>query len=367
MTERYLELLGELKAAVYMADSAGNITYASKYNEKLAGISLDKIIGRSFHQLVDKKSLQASLEGFAKLMKGASVAVELKLGSGRIGQFYSEPLRDKAGKVVGVYGVAWDITDRVRAENTLIRSHAQLKKRVAAQARALSTTNEKLYKSQSEVRLLKSQLLMSEEKERKRMASHIHDQIGQDLLVTKLKLQKLRSNSLTGSKFKTVGQIIGIMDGIVNKTREMTSEMGSPILYELGLKEAVSEFVKKMGTSSDICFYCDFNGQPAKANPDSLALMYRCTCELIVNSVKHSEAESVVVAIKKTDDRVSVTVRDDGVGFDMASKRQGSGKGTGNGLSGMKESLAEIGGNVEIFSNPGECTEVIIKAPFKID
>lgn len=252
-------------------------------------------------------------------------------------------------------------------ESALKKAHARLKEKFAAQTEELEAINQKLYDYQCDIRALTSQLLLSKEEERKRIAAQLHDRIGQDLLVTKLSLQKLRKTSRSGQKVDTVSQLIGLVEGIVNKTRELTSELSSPILYELGLKAAVRAFVEKIGAGSGISFFWDFDRDPIVVKPESLALMYRCTCELIVNAVKHSAAESVVVAIEKTGDRVSATVRDDGVGFGVARQRPGGTAKTGCGLAGIKESLVDAGGNVEIFSNPGEYTEVTISAPSTID
>lgn len=249
----------------------------------------------------------------------------------------------------------------------VLSENTQLKKKVAAQARELSKIKTSLFEYKTELRALTSKLLMGEEAERKRIAVELHDRIGQDLLVTKLKLQTLESVIQTGAKQETVGQLIGLVDEIVYKTRTMTTRLSSPILYELGLKDAVSAFVEKMKESSDIYFFCDFTHKPVSADSASLGLLYRCICELIVNAVKHARAESVVVAIDKTGDQVQATIRDDGLGFAQAGAFPEKAEGTGWGLAGVKRSLAGLCGQVEIFSNSDECTEVVVTATCSID
>lgn len=157
------------------------------------------------------------------------------------------------------------------------------------------------------------------------------------------------------------------MDRIVSQARSLTTRLSSPILYELGIKEAVAAFVEKIETNCAVSFQTDFTRQPIKANTAVLALLYRCVCEMIVNATKHAQAECVVVAIDKIGDRVVATVRDDGIGFNGNEKMTASVQGTGSGLPAIKEKLAGLGGELMIHSRPGDFTEVTVRVPCRID
>lgn len=222
-----------------------------------------------------------------------------------------------------------------------------------------------LYKAK--IQELTTELLRIEQAERERIASELHDHIGQDLLVIKLRLQVLRETLGKADTDGSVGELIEILDGVVQKTREMTTSLNLQVLSELGLKEAISAFIDKLQISSTIRFSCYFTDEPVTASAIAQALIYRCICELIINAVKHSEAANLSVTIDQTDEWVRAVVRDDGIGLAATGGLTDANRSKGCGLTGIQERVSGIGGDIEISSHPGVKTEAVIRIPRYID
>lgn len=228
-------------------------------------------------------------------------------------------------------------------------------------------TNQEIEVYKAKIQALTRELLRTEEAERERIASELHDHIGQDLLFLKLRLQALFETPRNAEIDKSGQQLIEILDGAIRKTREMTTNLNLQVLSELGLEEAIGAFIDKIRMSSTIRFSFDVNHTPVEASPIAQALIYRGVCELIINAVKHSEAANLIVAIGQTNEWLRAVVRDDGIGFAATGGLASDKRGKGCGLTGIRERVSGIGGDMEICSYPGEMTEVIIRVPRYIE
>jgi PAS domain S-box-containing protein len=124
--ERFRNFLDNLGDAAYEVDSSGNITYGNKAGEIMTGVPLKDIMGKPFLPLFIKESQKTAIDVFQRTLDGESPAYELTFTNGTIGHFKNEPLRHKNGKIVGVFGIARDITERRRAEEALEQKNSQL-------------------------------------------------------------------------------------------------------------------------------------------------------------------------------------------------------------------------------------------------
>jgi len=107
---RFKDFLDNLADVAYEADSFGNITYTNKMGEKITNLPLDQIIGKPFLPLFSKSSQKIALDVFQRTLHGESPEYELSFMNGKICHFKNEPLRNKDKKIIGVFGVARDIT-----------------------------------------------------------------------------------------------------------------------------------------------------------------------------------------------------------------------------------------------------------------
>jgi PAS domain S-box-containing protein len=251
------------------------------------------------------------------------------------------PVRDTEGNVVGILGIFWDNTAQRRAQ-------------------------ERLLAYQKRLRDLASEMSLIEERERKHLATELHDQVTQNLILFKINLIELLDKSLSGEMVKPLDEIYKSLDRIIGDMRSLIFDLGSPTLYELGLEAAVREYLceeiqQKHGIKAEF----EDDAQPKPLDGDVCAVLYRAVRELLINVVKHAQARHVKVSICKDNKNIRIKVIDDGVGFKPPAEVFGSGKKAGFGLFSLRERLNYLGGRVEIESKPAEGTSVTLVAPTK--
>ncbi|KPJ61140.1 MAG: hypothetical protein AMJ42_01235 [Deltaproteobacteria bacterium DG_8] len=117
--KRFRNFLENLSDAAYETDSSGNVTYTNKMGEIITGVPLKDIIGKPFLPLFTRESQKIAIDVYQRGLNGESMEYELTFTNGRIGYFKNRPLRDKNGKIIGVFGIARDITERKRAEEEI--------------------------------------------------------------------------------------------------------------------------------------------------------------------------------------------------------------------------------------------------------
>ena len=120
--KRFRNFLDNLGDAAYETDSSGNVTYANKKVEIIASVPLKDIIGKPFLPLFTAESQKIAIDVYQRTLNGESTDNELTFNNGKICHFKNEPLRDKDGKIIGVFGIARDITERIQAEEALQES-----------------------------------------------------------------------------------------------------------------------------------------------------------------------------------------------------------------------------------------------------
>jgi PAS domain S-box-containing protein len=223
-----------------------------------------------------------------------------------------------------------------------------------------------LLEYQKQLKRLAARLTLTEERERRRIAGKIHDEISQTLAMVKIKLDTLRNSPPSEASAAEIEEISSSVEKVIQETRTLTFELSNPILYELGLETAVAEWLseqvqKKHGIATEF----QDDGQTKPLDDDVRVLLFRNVRELLVNVIKHARAEKVKVRIERIDDSINVTVEDNGAGFAPAEAKVMTTKKTGFGLFSVRESLEELGGRFVIESKPGAGCKVTMTAPLK--
>lgn len=246
------------------------------------------------------------------------------------------------GDCVRGIGFTQDITERKKAEEKLLEYQARLKS-------------------------LASQLSVIEERERHRIATELHDQIGQSLVFSKIKLEELQRSTGSGEFTESLEEICRNIDRIIQDTRSLTFDLSYPILYELGFEAAVSEWLDdQISRNYHIKTEFEDDGQSKPLDDDIRALLFRNVRELLVNVVKHANAQKVKVSVSKVDSRICVSVEDDGVGLKSAEAISFAGGNSGFGIFSIRERLEQLGGRLEIDSEEGQGSKITMTAPLKL-
>jgi signal transduction histidine kinase len=232
-----------------------------------------------------------------------------------------------------------------------------------AQRQAAAT---QLAEVQDRLHSLTSQLCLAEERERRRIAVFLHDNIGQKLAIAAIKLGQLREAAAAQpSVAASLDEVRQLFKQIIQDTKSLTFKISSPILYELGLEAAVEWLTEELQSQHGLITFFEDDDAPKPLADEVRVLLFQAVNELLVNVVKHAKAREVQVAIRREDGQIAISIHDDGVGFDVAAMRSRWGrKDFGFGLFSIRERLRAFGGAMTIQSGY-EGTTITLKAPLR--
>ncbi|MBU2548504.1 MAG: PAS domain S-box protein [Proteobacteria bacterium] len=216
---------------------------------------------------------------------------------------------------------------------------------------------------QNQLRLLASELAMAEERERRRLAEHLHDQIGQTLAYSLTRLRGLVDAVPDKEMRSSLDQITGLLQEAIKDTRSLTRDLSPPMLYDFGLGSAVEWLVDEVQRDHGLFVQTEIDEGEGSLDEDIRATIYRVVRELLINVVKHAQAATVRVSIRAYNRSVSCQVEDDGMGFEQPKQGARLAAGMGFGLFSIRERIEYLGGKFSIVSIPGKGTLVSFFLP----
>ena len=330
--ERYRSVVDTARDIIYTLTPDGKIMSLNPVFETVTGWSRTEWIGKDYVPLVDPDDRPRAAEIFQAVLKGQvppifELGVRAKSGFTIPSEFVATPLA-RGSRIVGVLGIARDITDRKRAE------------------RALRHLNEAL------------------EEEVKRIAHALHDEAGQLLASVHIGLADV-ARDLPAPAAKRLEDVRGLLDKIEEQLRHLSHELRPTILDDLGLGPAL-EFLAD-GVSKRTGLSIAVEGSPGKRLPaPTETALYRIVQEALTNVTKHAQATRVYIKFMRNRRLLRGVIRDDGVGFDVPTvlTRRGS---RGLGLTGIRERLHAVGGTLDIIATPRGGTQLILTVPVETD
>jgi len=210
------------------------------------------------------------------------------------------------------------------------------------------------------------QVLEQLEDERRRIAVNLHDSLGQTLLAIKNQalLAIHRPPDDQGMR-KRLDEISGVTSQAIEEVRQITHGLRPYQLDRLGLTQAIRASIEGVTAGGSILFAVRVENIDGLFDKDAEIHVYRIVQEAVTNVVKHSTATESAVVIKKRGDVVSLSIRDNGRGFDPASVPSQT-QYLGFGLTGIAERVRILGGKLSIESRPGEGTNLTIEVPLPV-
>jgi len=343
---KYRTLVEGMNEGLLQVDNDDVVQFANDRFCEMVGYRRDELLGKAASELLlmGKDSDFMREKNRLRTQKISDrYEIQLKRKSGEViwVQIGGAPIVDANGAVLGSIGIHTDITEWKRSEKMLLSY-------------------------QDKLRSLDSQLSLAEERERQRIATKLHDRIGQALAFCNIKLGALQKSASAADLRQPIAEIRTLIEGTIQDTRSLTFELSPPVLHELGFEAAVEWLGEQIGKQHGIAFEVENDGGPKPLDEDVRFLLFRAASELLVNVVKHAQAESVQVSIKRDGSYIRVAVKDDGVGFDASEigSRWNSAKGFG--LFSIRERLGYVGGHLEIESEPGCGTLATLVAPLGV-
>jgi PAS domain S-box-containing protein len=342
--EAFRKLFEEGPVAMILGDCAFNIQKVNNAFCRMFGYPEREVLGRILSSIVDPVEGWLDTEQVQKLLSGETPSIQMekrfltRRKESVWGHMTVSVIRDPENQPRYTVGMIENITDRKLSQEQLLAYQEQLQ-------------------------TLASKLSLSEERERRRIATNLHDRIGQALAFAKLKLSAIAKT--TSESVEPVNEVQDLIEQAIADTRSLTFELSPPVLYELGLPAALEWLARKIQQEHGITTRFHDDGQPKPVDEDIRVVLFQAVRELLVNVVKHAQATHAQVLVRRDSDALRIIIEDDGVGFDPSLAERGSEK-SGFGLFSVRERLDYLGGRVKIRSEPGMGTRVTLLAPIKI-
>jgi len=254
----------------------------------------------------------------------------------------------------------WLQADYVKtAENNVLVITKDITERKQAEAKLLAY--------QEQLRALTSEMILIEERERRRIASELHDQIGQNLALCKLKVAALEKNPAADEAMKgEMATIRRLLECSIQDARSLIFDLSPPILYELGLKAALEWLAERIQEQYHVPVEFESRSGGPELDNDRQVILFQVIRELLVNVGKHAQASQAKVILSYEKPFLKIQVNDDGVGFDASQVFAPKEKSGGYGFFSMRERLNYLGGSLEIKSKPGKGSQIILTLPQKV-
>ncbi len=361
--ERWRVTLESIGDAVVATDASAEVTFVNQVAAGIMGRPIEDIQGRPLADVfkIVNEGTRLAVESPVDRVIREGLVVGLANHTVVIRPDGTEvpiddsaaPIRDRDGRLLGVVLVFRDISEHKKTEVQLQRWNAELEVRVRERTA-------ELVKSQERLRALASQLNMTEQRERRRLAGDLHDYLAQLLALIRIKLgqvlQRLPHHLSEGRASLTA--IDGLLQECLQYARTLMAQLSPSVLQDLGLIPAIhwlAEQMAQQGLKVEVNVLTEETPSFSEHQAD---LLFQALRELLTNVVKHARVPTASVTIHKQDrDTWLLTVRDHGLGFDLnAVHYQPSGEHFG--LFSIQERMEAMSGWCRIDSAVGQGTSV---------
>ncbi|HXV78469.1 MAG TPA: sensor histidine kinase, partial [Candidatus Binatia bacterium] len=204
------------------------------------------------------------------------------------------------------------------------------------------------------------------EEERQRIAGDLHDQIGQNLVLAKMKLDSLKS-SLGTEYAAAIGAIADLIKNTIGETRSLIHELHPEWLSQLSLKETINWLAEQTQRKYGLRCITEFTALPKAIQKDVQEALFQAVRELLVNAAKHAAASEVKILCECEKGWIRIHIVDNGRGFDPSIRLSPDPKTGGFGLRITHARLALSGGNLHIDSRAGAGTRALITLPTSVN
>ncbi|MEI7504214.1 MAG: PAS domain S-box protein, partial [Paludibacter sp.] len=284
--EKFRLLVENSHDIIYILSSEGEFIFVSLAWTKLLGQQLSDVVGKNFQNFVYEDDIPNCLLYLKSIIANEkpSSGVEYRVlhidGTWRWHYSSAIPLKDETGKIIGIYGIARDITQEKRLDNLI----------------ATAVTN-------------------NEENQRKSFAQELHDGLGPMLssiktLMKLIEIQKDKTN---------INPLLNQINDIINESfitiRELSNNLSPNILVNHGLNVALKEYLINM-KKFNIKISYEYNITNRFKNNFEIAL-YRVITEMITNSIKHANASQIDISLYIIEDMINFEYFDNGCGFNV--------------------------------------------------
>jgi len=343
----YHTMITSMAEGVMLCDIDGRVLACNESAERILHSSRSAIVGRPLADLFPEIAGDSSTAAhpLATALQTRQSRHDLLLGIGRargengwISMNVQPLLQEKSPESRTVILTFRDITERKKREEEILHYQKRL-------------------------RWLASELTLVGERERRKLAMELHDQIGQMLAISKIRLSALQQSLDNPEYREPLQDIHDMISEVLKDVQSLTFELSSLILYQRGLEAAVHNFGERLFTRQELTFSCDSEGYSTELPENAKVILYRVICELLYNVARHADADAVRVVFNHRNGFTRVTVIDNGKGFDAAKVMKPDPSNDHFGLFSIREQVDFLGGEVLIDTHDGRGTRITVTIP----
>ncbi len=325
---------------------------------RMLGFSESELVGRSFTEITHPDDVATNLVGIGRLACGEISSFRMekrylrKDGAIVWGDMSTASVRDDQDRPLYCVTHIQDVTDRRQAEESLRELNATLEAKVTQRTEDLRHTVGRL-------RELTLELSQAEDRERKRIAGILHEDVQQTLAAAKFHLNLLDSEPRRAEEFREiVGQVKYLLKDAIEKSRDLSHEL-SPALYQVDLLEILNWLARHVQQEHGLTVRVEAHGPVDSPSEPLKAFLYKVAQELLFNVVKHAGVREARVRVRRMGPWIYLSVVDRGRGFDPQDLVGAA----GFGLLSIRERVHLLGGRMKIRSRPGMGSRLVIVVP----
>jgi PAS domain S-box-containing protein len=342
---------------VYLFDLHGRFRYANRRLLEVWGMTLPDVIGKTCLELgYEQWHHDMHMREISQVIKTKnSIKGEVPFKAPLTGvfgvyEYIFTPVIAPDGEVELIAGTTRDVTERKKAEETLRQWNESLEQRVFERTELAEARNRQL-------QALAVELIEAEERERRRIAGLLHEDLQQILAAARFQLQSVYTKMPP-----ELANVEYLIEESIIKSRRLSHELSPAVLHHGGLIAALKWLAEQMREQFGLQVHLESAaGQTFESMPLKV-FMFRAVQELLFNVVKHAGVNSAEVAFSDFEDNVIITVSDQGCGFDPDILEPSTSE-IGLGLLSIRERASYIGGGLEIESAPGQGARFVLRVP----
>ncbi len=379
---RYRHIVEDHTEMIFRCSRNGKITFVNEAMCHVFGIPQNEFIGIPILKYVhrqDKKMVKQHLSSLNSLEPIKTIEHRIVMPDGQIRwhRWIHRAIYNRKGTLVEYQSAGRDITEQKETQEALLKAHSELEQNVTERTAELATINKTLRKkitehketqrkflaSHEQLRALTSDLITTEERERRRIATELHDHIGQTLAITRIKLEMLHALASYSGLAEALEEIQDFVKQAIQETRSLMTKLSPPVFYELGLTAALEWLMQYFEEQHNLKIKYKWKNDHVSLNQDVQILLLQATRELLMNVVKHAGVKEAEVILRTYRKQIKIDVIDHGSGFEVSKIGTPVDWRRGFGIFSIHERLKNLGGQLQISSQRGEGTHFTLIAP----
>lgn len=343
--EQYRLLADNTNDIIALQETDFSLKYISPAVKNLLGYAPKELIDKDFFNLIHEDDFfSAKREINKKLLQSEDVKpitfrVRHKKGNIVWLETLISPIK-KGEKIISILSSSRDITEAIEAQNEIKDYQFSLQK-------------------------LTKEISLIEENQKKEIASNIHDHLSQSLVISKMRITDLEKKEELTNFTEDLGFIKNHISNALENSRKITYNLSPPVLYQLGLIEALDWFAEEIKSQYKIDFQFNYNVDRLHLTEFQSISLFRCIQEAVTNTIKYAEASLITLTLEKDPKELTIVLTDDGKGFDTNKINNKVSSESGFGLFAVKERIRSINGDFNITSEINVGTKIKIFVSLK--